>query len=153
MKNKSNYFKAVIPAKSINEAFSRSMISSFITQLDPTIEELCDIKTALSEAVTNCIVHAYNDLFDEEKKLIYITADYTKEGLLTIRIKDKGCGIADVKKALEPLYSCSGSDERSGMGFSIMECFTDKMTVKSTIGKGTTVTLKKLIGKQNDNQN
>ena len=153
MKNKSNYFKAVIPAKSINEGFSRALISSFITQLDPTIEELCDIKTAISEAVTNCIVHAYNDLYDEDKKLIYITSDYTKDGLLTIKIKDKGCGISDVKKALEPLYSGSGSDERSGMGFSIMECFTDKMSVKSTLGKGTTVTLKKYIGKQNDGKN
>ena len=150
MNNKSNYFKATLPAKSINEALSRSLISAFITQLDPTIEELCDIKTALSEAVTNCIVHAYNDSFDDSKKLIYITADYTKDKLLTIKIKDKGCGITDIEKAREPLYSGSGSDERSGMGFSIMELFTDKMTVKSAPGKGTTVTLKKHIGGQND---
>ena len=152
MKSTVNHFKAVLPAKSINEGFSRSLISSFIAQLDPTIEELCDIKTAVSEAVTNCIVHAYRDDFPESKRLIYITAEYSADSTLTVRIKDKGCGIADVKKALEPMYSGSGSDERSGMGFSIMECFTDKMVVYSKPGKGTTVTLKKRIGTQNDSK-
>ena len=148
-----NHFKITLPAKSANEAFSRSLISAFITQLDPTIEELCDLKTAVSEAVTNSIVHAYTETHEECKKTITISAFLEDKGLITIKISDKGKGIPDIKKALEPLYSGSGSDERSGMGFSIMECFTDKMTVKSKVGKGTTVILKKHIGKQNAVQN
>ena len=147
-----NYFKITLPAKSANEAFSRSLISAFILQLDPTIEELCDIKTAISEAVTNSIVHAYTDTFDESKKTITISAFIEKDSLVTVKIRDKGKGIENIEKALEPMYSGSGSDERSGMGFSIMQCFTDKMTVKSAPGKGTTVTLKKYIGKQNGTQ-
>lgn len=145
-----NYFKITIPAKSANESFSRSLISSFISHLDPTIEELCDIKTAISEAVTNSIVHAYKDFDEEKKKIIEIKAFYDKNNLLIVKIRDKGCGIEDINKALEPMYSGSGSDERSGMGFSIMQCFTDKLSVSSKVGKGTTVTLKKYIGKHND---
>lgn len=141
-----NHFKITIPAKSANEGFSRSLISSFISQLDPTLEELCDVKTAVSEAVTNCIVHAYKDTTPDNDKPIYISAYYTKDNLLVIKIRDKGCGIEDIEKALEPMFSGSSSDERSGMGFSIMECFTDKMSVSSKVGKGTTVTLKKYIG-------
>ncbi len=141
-----NYIKMTLPAKSINEALSRSVISAFISQLDPTIEELCDLKTAVSEAVTNCIVHAYKDGTDESKKLIYITATVTKNGLVTIKIRDKGCGIDDVERALTPMYSGSGSEERSGMGFSIMQVFSDKLTVKSKLDKGTTVTISKRIG-------
>lgn len=148
-----NYFKITIPAKSANEAFSRSLISAFISQLDPTIEELCDIKTALSEAVTNCIVHAYGEAFPENKKTISICAHFDKNNVLYIKIKDKGCGIEDINKALQPMYSGSGSDERSGMGFSIMQCFTDSLKVVSKKGKGTTVTLKKHIGKHNDDGN
>lgn len=141
-----NQIKITFPAKSTNEGFARALISAFISQLDPTIEEICDIKTAVSEAVTNCIVHAYNDSYSEREKSIILTASYTKDGLVTIKIRDKGCGIQDIDKAREPMYSGSGSEERSGMGFSIMECFTDKMSVSSIIGKGTTVTLKKYIG-------
>ena len=144
-----NYFKITLPAKSANEAFSRSAISAFVAQLDPTIEELCDIKTAVSEAVTNCIVHAYKDITDEDKKTISILATANSKKLICIRIKDKGCGIENISNALQPMYSGSGSDERSGMGFSIMQCFTDSLTVKSKPGKGTTVTLKKYIGKDN----
>lgn len=142
-----NHIRIVFPAKSANEAFSRSLIASFISHLDPTLEELCDIKTAVSEAVTNCIVHAYNDSYSEKERKIMLSAKYTNDGLVTVRIKDNGCGIQDIEKAREPLYSGSGNDERSGMGFSIMECFTDKLSVTSTVGKGTTVTLKKYIGK------
>ena len=149
MNNTQNSFKATLQAKSANEAFSRSIISAFISQLDPTIEELCDIKTAVSEAVTNCIVHAYKMESEEKRKVIHINASYDTSGLVTIKIKDKGCGIDNIEQALEPMYSGSGSEERSGMGFSIMQCFTDKFSVKSTIGKGTTVTLKKYIGKNN----
>lgn len=148
-----NHFKIMFPARSANEAFSRSLISAFISQLDPTIEELCDIKTAISEAVTNCIVHAYTGTSDEQKKIIAISAFIEDNGLLTVKIKDKGKGIENIEKALQPMYSGSGSDERSGMGFSIMQCFTDKLTVKSTVGKGTLVTLKKYIGNKNGKDN
>lgn len=142
-----NNIKTSFPAKSCNEAFSRSLISAFVSQLDPTLEELCDIKTAVSEAVTNCIVHAYNDSYSEKERIILLNAQCSKDGLITVRIRDKGCGIRDIDKAREPMYSGAGSEERSGMGFSIMESFTDKLSVTSTIGKGTTVTLKKYIGK------
>lgn len=134
-----------LPAKSANEQFARSVISAFLTQLDPTIEELCDVKTAVSEAVTNCIVHAYDESTIESKKLIYLSASISKDNRLCIKIKDKGKGIEDIQKALEPMYSGSKSDERSGMGFSIMQLFTDKLSVKSKIGKGTIVTLYKYI--------
>lgn len=153
MNRYNNQFKITFPAKSANEAFSRSLISAFSTQLDPTIEELCDIKTAVSEAVTNCIVHAYAKETDERKKTVSITAYIEYDNLLTVKISDRGCGIDDIEKALQPMYSGSGSDERSGMGFSIMGCFTDKLSVKSKPGKGTTVTLKKYIGKQHAAKN
>lgn len=146
MKEIINSFKITFSAKSSNEGFSRSLVSAFIAQLDPTLEELCDIKTAVSEAVTNCIVHAYGRNYKESQKKIFISAALYQDGLVTIKITDKGCGITDIEKVLTPMYSGSSSDERSGMGFSIMECFTDKLIVKSTPGKGTTVTLKKYIG-------
>ena len=136
-----NNFKIKFTAKSCNEAFARSVTGAFVSQLDPTVEELCDIKTAVSEAVTNCIVHAYG----EGTGTVTIEGNYDSDNLVTVRIKDRGCGIDDVKKALLPMYTTGGED-RSGMGFSIMQCFTDKLSVKSVIGKGTTVTLKKYIG-------
>ncbi len=149
-KNIQNHFKITLPAKSANEAFARSLISAFISQNDPTIEELCDLKTAISEAVTNCIVHAYRDEENEAKKTIHIAAELCKDGLVKIKIRDRGCGIDNIEKALQPMYSGSESDERSGMGFSIMQCFCDKLIVKSKVGMGTTVTLMKYIGKQNE---
>ncbi len=142
-----NYFKMQFAAKSANESFSRAAVSAFISQLDPTLEELCDVKTAVSEAVTNCIVHAYSSEYSEKSKIVRLCASYDEYGLLTITVKDNGYGIEDVSKAMQPLYT-TGSDERSGMGFSIMQSFTDKLSVKSAVGKGTTVTLKKYIGKQ-----
>ena len=142
-----NYFTCNIPAKSVNEGFARGIISAFCAQLDPTVEELCDMKTAISEAVTNCIVHAYAGENDEKKKKILLKAEYFDEGLLSVSIKDYGCGIEDIEKAMQPMYSGSGSEERSGMGFSIMQCFTDKIKVSSKKGRGTCVTLKKYIGK------
>lgn len=142
-----NSFKIQIQAKSANEAFSRAIISGFACQLDPTIEELCDIKTAVSEAVTNCIVHAYSKDTPERKKVIRIQGFYDDANLLTVKITDYGCGISDIKRAMEPLYT-TGNDERSGMGFPIMESFTDKLTVKSIPGKGTTVIMRKYIGKE-----
>ena len=150
---KQNSFKLVLPAMSVNESFSRSIISGFVSRLDPTVEELCDIKTAVSEAVTNCIVHAYTKDYPDSKRLIYISGSWDLEtGLITIKIRDRGCGIPDIKKAMEPLYT-TGNEDRSGMGFTIMESFTDKLTVKSSVGKGTSVTLKKYIGKQSENGN
>lgn len=143
---KINELKCVLPAKSINESFSRMLISAFITNLDPTIEEISDIKTAVSEAVTNCIVHAYANYPEKDKK-IYINAQTYSDKLVVIKIKDKGVGIEDIHKAMQPMYSGSGSEERSGMGFSIMESFTDGLSVRSKVGKGTTITMKKYIGK------
>lgn len=141
-----NYFTCTLPAKSLNEGLARGIIASFCAQLDPTVEELCDMKTAISEAVTNCIVHAYAAESDERKKRILLKAEYFEDGLLCVSIRDYGCGIEDVEKAMQPMYSGSGSEERSGMGFSIMQCFTDKVSVRSKKGGGTTVTLRKTIG-------
>ena len=146
-RKKINGFSCTMPAKSVNEGLARGIISAFVAQLDPTIEELCDIKTAVSEAVTNCIVHAYESEPDERRKKIGIKGEYYDDGLLCVTVKDGGCGIEDIETAMQPMYSGSGSEERSGMGFSIMQCFTDKITVKSKVGKGTTVVMKKYIGK------
>lgn len=143
-----NRINITVPAKSINEAFCRVTVGAFATQLDPNLEELCDIKTAVSEAVTNCIVHAYNGNVPENKKIIKLSALYRDDGLLVVKIKDYGSGIADIHKAMEPMYT-TGNEERSGMGFSIMESFTDSLIVKSKPQKGTTVTLKKYIGGKN----
>lgn len=151
MKDKiTNHFNITIPAKSANESFCRSVISAFSLQLDPTIEELCDIKTAVSEAVTNCIVHAYRNQNNDSKKKIYISAKYTENCLLTIKIKDTGCGIDNIEQAMQPMYTGLPEEERSGMGFSIMSCFCDKIKVTSSKDKGTTVTLQKYIGKNAD---
>jgi len=140
-----NYFRCEFEARSVNEGFSRMLVSAFASQLDPTIEEICDIKTAVSEAVTNCIVHAYGD-DRTEKRTISISGSYYSDGLFVIRIKDKGCGIDNIEQAMQPMYSGSSSEERSGMGFSIMESFTDSLKVRSSPGRGTVVTMKKYIG-------
>lgn len=140
-----NFFTCGLPARSVNEGFARGIISAFCAQLDPTVEELCDMKTAISEAVTNCIVHAYAGESDESKKKIRIKAEYYDDGLLCVTVRDYGCGIEDVETAMQPMYSGANSEERSGMGFSIMQCFTDQITVHSKPGAGTTVALKKYI--------
>lgn len=143
MKKPINSFKMSVSAKSVNEGFIRAVTASFSALADPTIEEINDIKTAVSEAVTNAIVHGYK----EKQGLIYIDAALYPDNTLKIRIKDKGCGIEDVKKAMEPLFTTAG-DDRSGLGFSVMESFTDKVRVRSAPEKGTTVTLtKKISGK------
>ena len=139
------YFKTTLYASSVNEGYARVMVSAFASQLDPTVEEIADIKTAVSEAVTNCIVHAYKNEPDEKKKRIYIEASYDEIGIFTVTIKDKGCGIPDVKKAMEPLYTTDAESERSGMGFSIMETFTDRLRVRSNTGRGTSVTMIKRL--------
>lgn len=136
-----NSMELKIPSKSINESFARSVISAFILQLDPTISELSDIKTAVSEAVTNCIVHGYRDTGG----IIYIKGEIAEDNTIIIKVRDKGKGIPDIKKAMEPLFT-TGGEERAGLGFAVMESFMDKVKVSSKEDKGTTVTLyKKLI--------
>ena len=127
-------------ACSANESFARSCVSAFAAQLDPTIEEISDIKTAVSEAVTNCIVHAYREKIGK----IYINCSILDDGSLKVTIKDKGQGIEDIEQAMQPLYTSLGG-ERAGLGFAVMESFTDKIKVRSKVGKGTTVTLIKRI--------
>lgn len=142
-----NVMKLVIESRSVNESFARVAVSAFAAQQDPTIEEISDIKTAVSEAVTNCIVHAYPDRVG----LIYITTSLYENGLVRIKVQDKGCGILDVKQAMEPLFTTLGG-ERSGLGFAVMESFMDKVKVRSRVMKGTIVTLDKYItGRANGN--
>lgn len=137
---KINELKMVFDSRSVNESFSRMAVSAFSSQLDMTVEELGDIKTVVSEAVTNCIVHAYKNKIGK----IYITCSVFEEGIVRITVRDKGCGIEDVEKAREPLYTSVGGD-RSGLGFSVMESFSDKLRVRSKVGVGTTVTIEKRI--------
>ena len=129
-----NEFKLTVESKSINESFARVVVSAFVTPLDPTLEELADLKTAVSEAVTNCIVHGYKNSVGK----IYITGKI---------IDDKGCGIDDVNQAMTPLYT-TGEGDRAGLGFTVMESFCDKISVRSKVSSGTSVTLiKKIEGK------
>ena len=137
---KINELKMNIDSKSVNESFSRVAVAAFSSQLDMTVEELGDIKTVVSEAVTNCIVHAYSNSIGK----VYITCTVFAEGVIRVSIRDKGCGIPDIKKAREPLYTSVGG-ERSGLGFSVMESFSDKLRVRSKVGVGTTVTFEKII--------
>lgn len=127
-------------SRSANESFARAVVSAFVSQLDPTISELTDIKTAVSEAVTNCIVHAYKETLGT----IYINVKLFEGGKVYIKIRDKGCGIPDVEKAMEPLYT-TGGEERAGLGFAVMQSFSDKIRVTSRVGKGTTVVLEKRL--------
>lgn len=129
-----------VDSRSVNESFARATVAAFAASLDPTLEEINDIKTAVSEAVTNCIVHGYKNCVGK----IYITVKIRDKNTLIIKIRDKGCGISDIKKAREPLFTTLGGD-RAGLGFSVMESFTDKMTVSSKVGAGTTVTLYKTV--------
>lgn len=140
---KINELKMTFDSRSVNESFSRVAVAAFATQLDMTVEEMGDIKTVVSEAVTNCIVHAYRNTIGK----IYITCTVFEEGVVRVKIRDKGCGIPDIEKAMEPLYTSLGGD-RSGLGFSVMESFSDKLIVRSKVGMGTTVTIdKKIKGK------
>ncbi len=135
-----NKFSLSFPSKSTNEAFARSAVASFLLQLDPTIDELSDVKTAVSEAVTNCIVHAYPDTIGT----VYITAQIKSDHSITVKIRDRGIGIENVARAMEPLYT-TGGEERAGLGFAVMQSFSDSIKVKSKVGKGTTITLSKKI--------
>ena len=135
-----NHLIAKFDSKGINESLSRMIVAGFIMPLDPTIEEMADIKTAVSEAVTNSIIHGYEGSFGEIE--IEMSID---ERLLTVKIKDKGVGIDDIERARTPLFTSKPECDRSGMGFTVMESFTDKMTVRSKPGKGTAVVLFKQL--------
>ena len=138
--NETNYIKLEFPSKSCNEAFARTAAAAFAAQLDPTLEELGDIKTAVSEAVTNAIVHGYPDTLGR----IAMRLRIIKGNTLEISIRDWGRGIADVQQAMTPLYT-TGGEERSGMGFTIMGSFMDKLRVRSSPGNGTTVVMQRFI--------
>lgn len=135
-----NYIKLEFPSRSANEAFARTAAAAFATQLDPTMEELGDIKTAVSEAVTNAIVHAYPDSMGR----IAMRMRILEGQVLEISIRDWGKGIENVEQAMTPLYT-TGGEERSGMGFTIMDSFMDKLKVRSQPGRGTTVTMRRTI--------
>ncbi len=143
MKRIINEMKLRLPAKSINESVCRAIISAFSAELNPTVEELGDLRCAVSEAVTNCIVHAYRYQSNNEG-YIYISARLYDTREITVEISDNGCGIADVEAARAPMYT-TGGDGRCGMGFLVMESFTDSLSVKSKVGKGTTVLMRKIL--------
>ena len=141
MKSKAmNEVTLEFPSRSSNEGFARSAAACFAAQMDPTLNELEDIKTAVSEAVTNAIVHAYPDAIGK----VTLKLRVCPGNVLELTVKDRGRGIADVEKAHEPMFT-TGGEERSGMGFTIMESFTDQLTVRSVPGRGTTVTMKKKL--------
>ncbi len=135
-----NYAALEFPSRSANEGFARSAVACFAAQMDPTLDEVADIKTAVSEAVTNAIVHAYPDRLGK----VALKLSLKEGGILEILVRDWGVGIADVEQARTPLFT-TGSEERSGMGFTIMESFMDVVKVRSTPGKGTQVTMRKRI--------
>ena len=136
----SNYIKMEFPSRSVNEGFARQSVACFAAQLDPTLEELGDIKTAVSEAVTNSIVHAYPDVIGK----ITLRARIFGDNSIEIQVRDGGRGIENIERARAPMFT-TGGDERSGMGFTIMESFMDRLIVRSTPGKGTVVTMKRKI--------
>ena len=141
MKSKaSNYITMEFPSRSANEGFARAAVACFTAQMDPTLNELEDIKTAVSEAVTNAIVHAYPTAVGK----VILKVRICEGNILEITVKDRGKGIQDIDKARQPMFT-TGGEERSGMGFTIMESFMDKLTVKSVPGKGTTVVMRRKI--------
>ena len=143
-----NRMQVKLPALSVNEAMARAAVAAFVSQLDPGVTELADIKCAVSEAVTNCIVHAYRDTVGE----IYIETALCEGNTVRIQIKDKGCGIEDVEIARQPLYTTDAAGERSGMGFTVMESFMDKVKVKSKPGGGTAVLMYKTLNGRKSNE-
>lgn len=137
-----NEMKIEFDSRSCNESFARVAVAAFMTQLNPTLEEVADVKTALSEAVTNAIVHGY----ENEIKKVYVEC-VIREQVLQLKVIDYGKGIEDIKQAMEPLFTTKPDSERSGMGFAFMEAFMDSVQVESEPGKGTTVTMEKRIGR------
>lgn len=140
MQRTENYMVMEFLSRSSNESFARTAVATFAAQLDPTLDELGDIKTAVSEAVTNSIVHGYPDTLGK----IVVKVRILEKNTLEISVRDWGCGIENIDKAREPMFT-TGGEERSGMGFTIMESFTDRMRVKSVLGRGTTVVMQKRI--------
>lgn len=138
-----NEMTIVFESRPVNESLARVAVAAFSTQLNPTLEEVADLKTAVSEAVTNCIIHGY----EGEIHKIWLTCRLKGQELF-VDVKDEGVGIPDVKKAMEPLYTTKPEKDRSGMGFTFMEAFMDEIRVESQPGKGTTVHMKKTIGRQ-----
>ena len=138
-----NYVSVDFPSRSANEGFARTVAACFAAQLDPTLEEVNDIKTAVSEAVTNAIVHAYPDRIGKVSMKLRLYGDNSVE----IVVRDWGVGIADVEQARQPMYT-TGGEERAGMGFTIMESFMDRLCLRSTPGKGTTVTMRRSISRR-----
>lgn len=136
-----NKMQIKLPSLSVNEGMARAAAAAFVSQLDPTATELADIKCAVSEAVTNCIVHGYRDTVGN----VRMTVKLCQGRIVRIEISDNGCGIADVKQARQPLFTTDAAGERSGMGFTVMESFTDGVRVTSKLGKGTTVTMVKVL--------
>ena len=147
MKNTANYMKITLAGHSKHESIARMCAAAFASQLDPTIEEVSDIKAAVSEAVTNCIVHAYPDSIGDIDIKMKIIGDDT----LYIKISDKGTGIEDVDKAMEPMFTTAPEDDRAGLGFAVMQSFTDSLKVRSKPGKGTAVTMIKTLRRRGRN--
>ena len=138
-----NHMELSFDAISVNEAFSRTAVAMFMAQLDPTLEQIDDVKTAVSEAVTNAIIHGYNE--DEPEKQVKMKCMYDENRILTIKIIEEGIGIKNIDKAMQPLYTSKPQMERSGMGFSFMQAFMDSLVVESECGRGTTVTMTKKL--------
>lgn len=136
-----NNMRLTFDSRSANEAFARTTVAAFLCSLDPTMEELMDVKTAVSEAVTNAIVHGYRDTIGK----VTITAALYENNKIIIKVKDSGCGIEDIEKAKEPLFTTAPAEERAGLGFAVMESLMDKLKVTSAPGKGTTVTMERVI--------
>ena len=143
MLNVINKMSIKMESRSVNEGFARQTVAAFIAQLDPTVEELGDIKTIVSEAVTNAIVHGYRDRLG----YITVTVRLFENRVAEIKVKDSGCGIPDVEQARQPMFT-TGDEERSGMGFTIMESFMDAVKVRSTPGNGTVVTLRRRVSRR-----
>ena len=136
-----NSVKLTCASLSVNEGFARAVVAAFLVPLDPTVPQMADLKTAVSEAVTNCIVHAYPDSIGP----VTLTAALYEGGLVRITVSDRGVGIADVEQAMQPMYTTGNPEERAGLGFAVMQSFMDKVKVSSTPGRGTRVTLSKRL--------
>ncbi len=141
-----NEFQCRFPANSANEALARAALSAFLIPADPTAQELADLRTVISEAVTNAIVHGYRGTQGE----VALCLRLLPERVIYIRVSDKGCGIADVAKAMEPLYTSAPEEDRAGLGFAIMQTFTDSLHVRSKPGSGTSLTMRRRLGQHDD---
>ena len=147
MKRTVNRMELHFPSYSVNERFARSAVASFLLGLDPLVTEMNDLKTAVSEAVTNAVVHGYRDTIGT----VYITAKIWDDDTVTVRVRDRGCGIPDIEKAMEPLFT-TGGEERAGLGFAVMQSFCDGVRVNSQPGRGTMVTLTKRFTRKRDGE-